>query len=78
MLWLAVPLLGDDDKQQPDAILLQQLPFSDDTRMAEMPSFDRRVPTHQKKVQATTTANNLCLGLVSQSVGQCLATKNSW
>lgn len=51
LLWLAIPLLSEDGSQQPDAILLQQLPFADDMRSADMPSFDSRVPTHQKKVK---------------------------
>lgn len=49
-LCLATPLLGEQGSQQPDTMLLQQLPFMDDTRAADMPSFDRRVPTHQKQV----------------------------
>lgn len=51
MLWLAMPLLAPEGSHQSDSILLQQMPFYDDTRGADMPSFDSRVPSHQKKVR---------------------------
>ncbi len=50
VLGVVQPMLAPPGTTQPDVLLLNQLPYYEDVRVGEFPSFDHRVVGHLRSV----------------------------